>query len=200
MTIKAVIFDLDGTLVKCDLDFDRIKEEMGNIRGPILEHLEALPPGEKKRAEGILVRHELEAARTAVLNEGAPKLLDYLKQRGIKKGIVTRNSRRSVEIVRAKHGLDFEVVITREDAVRPKPSGEPLRLVLERLGLRNEEALFIGDYHFDMLSGKEAGVKTILLKEEEEVGWESDYRVKSLLEVIPIIEEYDRKRRNEDTD
>ncbi len=191
MSIKELIFDLDGTLIGSGLDFVKIKEEIGDVQGPILEHLKSLPPEERKRAEGILTRHELEAAQSAVLNETAAQLLDYLKEKGIRKGIVTRNSRRSVEIFQARHRFDFEVIITREDAP-PKPSGEPLRLALERLGLGREEALFVGDYHFDMLTGKEAGVKTVLLKKEKEVDWESDYRVEYLAEIIPIIEGYHR--------
>lgn len=189
MSIKGLLFDLDGTLVQSGINFGKIKEEIGNVRGPILEHLKTLSPEERKRAERILIGHELKAAETAVLNEGAQELLDYLKERGIKKGIITRNCRQSVEIILSRYRLNFEVIITREDAP-PKPSGEPLHLALARLNLHSDEVLFVGDYHFDMLTGKKAGVKTILLRRDEEVNWESDYQVKLLLEVIPIIEEY----------
>ena len=56
MPVKAVIFDLDGTITEPFFDFDAIREEIGMSRdaGPILEAMQKMPLGERKGAEQIL--------------------------------------------------------------------------------------------------------------------------------------------------
>ena len=59
----------------------------------------------------------------------------------------------------------FDVVITVEDTDKCKPDPEPVRVALERLGSKPEEAVMIGDSVFDVLCARGAGVKTAI------VGW-----------------------------
>ena len=189
--IRGVIFDLDGTITKPCLDFKKIKKEIGMPEGePILEYLDRISDEERKRAEGILERHELEAAENSELNKGARELLFFIADRGLKTGIITRNSRRSCEIVLSKYSLAFDVVICREDA-EPKPSPEPVITVSQKLGIPPEELLVVGDYAFDILAGKRAGAKTVYLTNGKPVpeGVPYDYLVDSLEGIIPIIEE-----------
>lgn len=51
MTIKTVIFDLDGTITVPFFDFDAIREEMGLSKdtGPILEAMEKMSPDQRRR-------------------------------------------------------------------------------------------------------------------------------------------------------
>jgi len=58
--IRAVIFDLDGTITRPFFDFDAIREEMGlpADSGPILETMAKMSPDQRKRAEDILSFHE----------------------------------------------------------------------------------------------------------------------------------------------
>ena len=67
MPIRGVIFDLDGTLIDSRLDFDQMRCDMEFAPGQlILETLEALPEGErKKRCREILHRHEYQGATSA---------------------------------------------------------------------------------------------------------------------------------------
>ena len=114
--IKAVVFDLDGTITAPALDFTRIKQEIGTGDGPLLETMEEMTPKERKRAEEILERHEERAAVDSELNPGVRELFRFLKTQGIKTAILTRNSRRSTQIVLEKHGLEVDEVAAREDA------------------------------------------------------------------------------------
>lgn len=159
---RLVIFDLDGTITRPFLDFGRIRAEIG-LPEPLLEHMMELPPGPRReRAFAILERHEDEAAERSELSEGALEILDFLRRRGIRTGLVTRNSRRSVSKVLGKHGLSFDVVVTREDApVKPRP--DPLRLICDRLGIPPAEAIMVGDYRYDIQAGRAAGLRTALL-------------------------------------
>jgi len=160
--IRAVIFDMDGTLTRPFLDFGRIRAEIG-LGEPLLENMLALPPGPARdRAFAVLERFEDEAADASELNDGARDVLRHLADRALPAALVTRNSRRSARRTLEKHELRFEVVVTREDAPA-KPRPEPLWLICERLGVPPAQALMVGDFKLDVLAGRNAGTRTALL-------------------------------------
>ena len=166
MRIKAVIFDMDGTLVVSDLDFDAIRAEAGVPEGvPILEYMEGAPEAMRPRVAEILHGHEARAADSCRLRDGAKELLDDLRARGTKVGLLTRNSRASVEKVVERFGLQFDHCITREDA-EPKPSPQSILMMAEVFGVRPEETLMVGDYLFDVQAGRAAGARTAFLKRD----------------------------------
>lgn len=159
----AVLFDMDGTLTEPLLDFPKIKAEMGIGDRPILEAMAGMNPGERERAKVVLDRHEEEAARRSTLNPGCRELLDWLDGRGVGKALITRNSRRSVETVLARHKLGIDVLVAREDAA-PKPDPEPLRLACARLGVAAADALMVGDGQYDVEAGRAAGIRTVWVR------------------------------------
>lgn len=162
--IKAVIFDLDGTLTKFNLDINKIKKEIGgNSQKTILEIVESLDAPEREKAGKLLEKYECEAAREAQLNEGVRELFKYLEEMDIKTALVTRNNRNAARIIMEKFGLNFDAIVTREDA-NPKPSEEQLKLVLKKLGFEKSEVLFVGDHRFDLEAGRKAGISTCLLR------------------------------------
>ena len=159
---RAVIFDMDGTLTRPFLDFAAIRSAIG-IPEPLLENMLALPPGpDRERAFEVLGRFEEEAAELSELNDGARDVLEFLSDKEIPAGLVTRNSRRSTDRVLRKHSLRFEIVVTREDAPA-KPRPEPLWLICEKLGVPPPDALMVGDFKFDIVAGRNAGTRTALL-------------------------------------
>lgn len=162
--VKAVLFDMDGVIVRQELDFLAIKREIfGSPEGFILERMAALGPAARVRAEAILDRYETLAAESAVAVDGVVEFFVWLQERSVPRAIVTRNSRKSVAIVREKLGIAVDAVVTREDAA-PKPSPEPVLEACRRLGIAPAEGIFVGDYEFDMLAGRRAGITTVLFK------------------------------------
>lgn len=159
--LRCVIFDLDNTLVDSDLDFVAIKAEIGTDQ-PILEYRATVDEAEQHRVDEILDRHERRSAATCELRDGARELLDFLDARNVRTALLTRNSRKSVETFVVRHGLHFDFSVTRHDAA-PKPSPEPVLLICQKLGVRPDEALVVGDYLYDIQSGRAAGAKTLLL-------------------------------------
>lgn len=160
--IRAVIFDMDGTLTRPTLDFPAIRAAIG-IAEPLLENMLALPPGpQRDRAFAILDRFEEEAAEASELNDDARDVLEFLSSRQVPSALVTRNSRRSTDRVLRKHSLSFHVVVTREDAPA-KPRPEPLWLICEKLGVSPGHALMVGDFKYDIAAGRNAGTRTALL-------------------------------------
>ena len=162
--IGGILFDMDGVVVLQRLDFLAIKQEIfGTTEGFILERMAGLPPADRTRAETILERHETAAAMTAEPMDGILPFLQWMEAQGLRRGIVTRNSRKSVELVLRRLGFAFDAVVTREDAP-PKPAPEPVWLACRRMGLSPAELVFVGDFEFDMLAGRRAGVRTVLLR------------------------------------
>ena len=187
----AVLFDLDGTLVTSELDFDAIRREAGIERMPILEYMASATPERRDEVNAILERHEDAAARRCRLAEGAAALFEAIVGLGLRSAIITRNSRRSVSIVTERHHLPVDAVIAREDAA-PKPSPEPVLKACEALGVPPAEALMVGDFIFDIESGRAAGTRTALVRlpGRDDSGVASDVAVDSLLELLPVVQSW----------
>lgn len=160
---SAIIFDMDGTITAPMLDFPRIRAEMGLPDGqPILEALAAMPAVRRRDAESVLLRHEDEAARLSTLSTGCSELLSWLAAAGVRTGIVTRNSRRSAEIVIRRHGLRIDVLITREFGPF-KPDPAPVREACRLLGVDCKDAWMVGDGQYDVEAGLAAGTTAVWL-------------------------------------
>ena len=114
---RALLFDMDGTLTEPALDYPQIKAAMGiPLEQPILEALAAMPPARRATAEAVLHDYEDRAARGSVLNDGCDRLIEWIVGQRFKTALITRNSRKSVASVLRRHGLKFDLLITRECA------------------------------------------------------------------------------------
>ena len=89
-------------------------------------------------------------------------MIDWITQRRFKTALITRNSRKSVASVLERHGLSFDLLITRECANgKFKPDPTPLLMACEQLGVSPDEAWMIGDSFHDVNAGVAAGIKTV---------------------------------------
>jgi HAD superfamily hydrolase (TIGR01509 family) len=190
---RAVIFDLDGTLTEPVLDFDAIRAEIGMPDGvPILEHLAAVGEAERARAESIMLRHERDAIARATLADGCADLLGHLRGMEIPMAILTRNVHEVVETFARMFSFRFHAVYTREDGP-PKPSPHGARLLCRAMGVDPAATLAVGDYKYDVIAGRDAGCRTVLVDRDglaasELVEWGSpDLVVKSLRELLPLF-------------
>ena len=188
--VKGVIFDLDGTLIKSPLNFKVIKEKIGcPEEKPVLEYINSLEE-EGKRALNILISSEMNAAKKSELYPGVRELINYFKNKKIKTAIVTRNSKKAVDIVLNKHKLSFDALITRETAP-PKPSAKPLIVASELLGIDKKNLICVGDYKYDLIASRKAGIRNILVMHEKhsrEYQNLADWTVNSLTEIIKTCE------------
>ena len=163
----AILFDMDGTLTRPFLDFDKIKAEMGIGNRPILETLAILDAARRELAEAVLHRHERHAAEQSTLNEGCEELLTWLKSAGIETARVTRNTRQSVRTVFDRHGLHFDICVTREDG-KFKPDPAPLLLACQRLKVSPAQTWMVGDGSYDVQAGIAADIRTVWISHGEE--------------------------------
>ena len=191
MKIKAVIFDLDGTITEPYLNFDMIRAEIGLLpdAGPLLEAMEKMIPAERKKAEEILYKHEQVAIEHSTLNAGADETLKQLRQMGIQIGVMTRNTRSNASAVAKKHNIKFDAVVDRNDGpVKPDPFG--VKMLCKHFKVQPQETLVVGDYLFDLQSAKKAGAAAVLIKtgkNAEQFAALADYTIDSLPEIIDII-------------
>ena len=190
MKVKAIIFDLDGTITKPCLDFDQIRAEIGIIHGPILEAMAQMPPEQQLRANNILIKHELDAAINSRLNPGVHQMLADIRRKNRFIGLVTRNSHDSVNRICQIHGLRFDSVITREDGpVKPDPFA--VLQACEIMQVVPQQSIVIGDYLFDLVSAHRAGAKSILYCSHPNYAdfqHEADFSIEHFDELNRIIE------------
>lgn len=192
MDVQAVAFDLDGTLAETEVRFEPFREQLGCSQRDVLQYIDGLDEVKRQRCRRVLQDYENAILEDCSAPRGMHDLLQFLDQRGIPTGIVTRASGHHARQVADKLGIPIQVIIGREDAP-PKPSGAPLRLLARQLDVPPQHMLFVGDFRWDLLAGRSAGTPTVLLLNERNHN-EQDYRgradhvIHSLDEIKDIIE------------
>lgn len=209
--IKAVLFDLDGTLIntndlilksfkhtfKTMLDLEPTEEEITMNYGRPLQ--EIFKSYDENRIEEMincyrkinLELHDDECKEFADVD----LMLQTLKNKGIKIGIVTSKKSDMAERGAKLMGIFkyFDTFITPEVTIKHKPEGEPVLKACENLGVSPSEALMVGDSPYDILAGKNAGAKTCGVKYtalpiEKLQESKPDLYVDKPLEILELVE------------
>lgn len=192
MKMKAVIFDMDGTITKPYFDFNLIRKEIGLPENsePLLEAMEKMSPSERAKAEKILHYHEQKAIEASELNDMAAETLTELRSEGIPIGILTRNTKANAYAVLNKHGLQFDAVIGREDGP-VKPDAFGVLELCRKFDVQPQETLVVGDYLFDLICAIAAGAISVLLVNHKKYDFENiaHYKIANLSQVLDIIRE-----------
>ncbi len=189
LMLQGIIFDMDGTITKPKVDFAAVEREIEEKFGFVLDNAEKSSPEARAKAMERLDQVETQAALESELNEGVHELLDHILQKKLKTAILTRNCRKSVDVVLNKHNLHFEHIISRDDA-KPKPAPDAILLLSKMMNIHTDYLLMVGDYKYDIICGKAAGAKTALLRYRKnlEIEVTPDFEIDNLGEIIHIIE------------
>ena len=192
--IRAVIFDMDGTITQPLLDFDLIRQEIGlpGDTGNILEMIDKMPPEQKKQAHDILEKHEDLAAQLSVLNGNVGETLKALRKASIKIGILTRNKRSNVTLVAEMHNLKFDAVYAREDGP-VKPDAFGVHQLCDTFNVAPADTVVVGDFLHDLLSAKAAGAIAVLIRthsKADEYSEYADFSIEQFDEIIDIIQNF----------
>ena len=188
--IRGVVFDMDGTLVAQAIDFDAIRREIGLPLGtPLLEAMDRLPDADRAAAWAVLDRHEQAAVDAAEVLPGVLDFLAWLDARGIKRAVLTRNSRIVAEAVLGRcRLLMFDPIVTRDDGpFKPQPEG--LWRICKAWGIAPAEVLMLGDYVYDIQVGRNAGARTALLTHGRDWPFasEADWAVATFAELVGLL-------------
>lgn len=186
--VRAIAFDLDGTLTRPYLDFGRLRQQLGIADGDILKWAAELPPVEQAQALRIIEAFEQEGVEHAEWNEGASEALHEVRLMRLPVAIVTRNSRASLEAVCRRLDITADLLVAREDAP-PKPDPACLHHVAESLGVPIENLLVVGDFRHDTEAGRAAGTITVLLTNGYTPSWtaEADLVIERLPELLAYL-------------
>jgi HAD superfamily hydrolase (TIGR01549 family) len=185
---------MDGTLTRAVHDFEAIRQSLGlPPRLPILESLDQLPQAEAAIKRQQLEAIELELAKTATASDGAHELLALLSRRGVRLGIVTRNSYENVVVTLRAAGLaDYfpAACVSTRDNAKPKPDPDGLLRLIEMFGFDPHEVAMVGDYLFDLECGRRAGACTVHYAADASRAWPevTDLRVRCFAELMPHLE------------
>lgn len=176
---KAVLFDIDGTLLDAwDYIFEAVKytavkhnqvypsdELLKKTQGkPLLEfYLTAYPSVDPNLL--AQTHHDFQAKNFQLLKL-YPKVkatLQKLKKEGFLLAAVSNRSRNSLvpSLEKVRILNFFDVVVAPEDVENPKPHPQHLQVALKHLQVKSADSLMVGDTDKDILAGKAAKVKTI---------------------------------------
>lgn len=99
----------------------------------------------------------------AALYDKTPATVRSLYESGLRLGVVTTKFRYRIEAILARDGLQqyFEVIVGADDVAQPKPDPEGLLLALGRLGIREDECLYVGDSTTDARAAQAAGIRFV---------------------------------------
>ena len=187
------IFDLDGTLTVAVHDFAAIREALGVPPGvDILGHLQSLPAAEALPLHERLNAIEDELAGRTRAAAGALSLVELLHGGGARLGVLTRNSRenalRTLELIDLRRFFPPAWVLGRDEAL-PKPDPDGICKLAACWGVDPGETVMVGDYLFDLASGRAAGAATIHVDQRSAFRWPelADLAIGSLEELAGLL-------------
>ncbi|MBS0427432.1 MAG: phosphoglycolate phosphatase [Proteobacteria bacterium] len=210
---RAVLFDLDGTLIDSAPDLGAAADKMRTDRG-----LASLPLADYRPMAGAGARGMLgvafgitpDAPEFAILREeffrnyearmldntfifaGVTELIAELRNAGLAWGVVTNKSRRFTEPLTASLALFHSAgaIVSGDSTPHAKPHPEPLFEAARRLGLPAADCVYVGDDERDIVAGRAAGMRTVaatygyLGAEADAMRWEADAAIAAPLELL----------------
>ncbi len=211
--IKAVLFDLDGTLIDSAPDLAAAADRLRLDRGLPELGLSLYRPHTGTGARGMLkmafqmepehpdfmdLREEFfkNYERNLVVNtrpfDGIHELIESLNSRSLAWGIVTNKSARFTDPIVQQIPLlgQAKTVISGDTTAHAKPHPAPILEAMKRMQINPDECVYIGDDERDIVAGKAAGVKTVAagygyLGDSGDIGaWGADLNIYSPIELV----------------
>lgn len=197
--VKAVLIDLDGTLVDSTPALYEVynkflahygkkgsADEFKSLLGPSIDEI----VGILQKKHGLEGKHEdltnmyvsfimLQGFQGTQLFSGVPEFLEFSKNKGLKLAIVTSGTQNLVKTLLEPFKIydNFSVVVTSEDVKKAKPDPEIFSKALQKLGLKPEEAIAVEDTELGAQSAAGAGLQVYFLTHGKPVPKSGEYRL-----------------------
>ena len=213
---KAVLFDLDGTLIDSAPDLGAAADKMRIDRGlASLDYALYRPmagsgargmleiafgmgpehPDYEEFKEEFLSNYERAMTVRSVIFEGVQDLLAQLEQLGLRWGVVTNKSQRFTLPLTAQLPLfaTAQAIVSGDTTPHAKPHPEPLFEAARRMQLSPEHCWYVGDDERDIVAGKAAGMTTVaahygyLGSQAEVLRWGADHIIHSPLALAELL-------------
>jgi phosphoglycolate phosphatase len=189
LKVKAIIFDLDGTLIdSIEIYFAIVDKALERLNLPPVSRASILAAAESENFNWDLVLPQESRTRKTkiidqawdIINEiapplfeknvklipGADRILKRISSNGLKIGLVTSTRKSYLKIkmqpLKSAGVADlFKAIITSDDTQKRKPDPEPLLACARELRVEPDKCAYVGDTRTDMQAGRAAGMKTI---------------------------------------
>ena len=214
--IRAVLFDLDGTLIDSAPDLGAAADKMRIDRGlPSLPY-ESYRPMAGAGARGMLgvgfgltpESPEFPAMREEFFQnyercmtqrtyafEGVAELIVSLQAASMVGGVVTNKSMRFTDPPTRQMPLfaSAGAIVSGDTTPHAKPHPAPLLEAAARMGLSPQHCIYVGDDERDIIAGKAAGMKTVaacygyLGESSETAHWQADAQINSPMELLKLL-------------
>ncbi|MDR1943701.1 MAG: HAD-IA family hydrolase [Synergistaceae bacterium] len=185
---EAIIFDWDGVIAETRLDFSGLREKYyGGRRAMLLEDAASLPPSLREALMLDLEEIELRGALSADPVPGVTDVIEWTRENKIPWAVVSRNCKKSILKAAEVISIDLpEIVRSRDDGDCVKPDPRALSETCRELGADPAQTLLIGDFIYDMIGARRAGMRGALVRENIETGWEEwlEYSCRSMNEFL----------------
>lgn len=214
--LKAVLFDLDGTLLDTAADFTAVLNAMLAERKLALQNYDEVRKRVSDGARAVVSlgfqQQEGEAGYQALLDEfldrylaqlavsttlfpGMSETLDHIESLGMQWGIVTNKPARYTEPLLIAMGLDQRcaTAICPDHVTNRKPHPEPIYLACKEIDCPPAHAIYVGDHRRDIDAGRNASIRTVacaygyVSAGDSAESWGADYIVSQAADLIPLL-------------
>lgn len=215
--VRAVLFDLDGTLIDSAPDLGAAADGMRVRRGMASKPLAEYRPHVGSGARGMLqvafgmdaqhleyehfkeeffVQYERCLTQNTRPFDGVDRLVAALLLRGLRWGVVTNKAQRFTTPITRSMGLfdSASTVISGDTTPHAKPHPEPLLEAARQISLPPAQCIYVGDDERDIRAGRAAGMGTVaacygyLGAGADVASWGADAEVSSPLQVLQLLE------------
>jgi len=215
--IKAVLFDLDGTLIDSAPDLGAAADKMRTDRGlssfPLLHYRPMAGAGARgmiglalgltpEHPEFAVLKEEFFVNYEACLTErtyafeGVAELVERLDQAGLKWGVVTNKAERfALPLTRFMPLFATAATVVCGDTTpHPKPHPAPLLEAARQLQLEPRHCIYVGDDERDIIAGRAAGMPTVaaaygyLGASGETATWNADATIGSARDLLRYLQ------------
>jgi len=216
ITLQAVLFDLDGTLIDTAPDFAVVVNQLlanhGKAELPYAAIRETVSHGARALVSLAFDLQEgddgFEALRLELLDlygqhlsvetalfPGIHELLLWLENHNIPWGIVTNKPRLYAEPILTDLLISerCSAMVCPDDVTNTKPDPEPMLLACKQIGCDVQQTLYVGDHRRDIDAGKNARMKTIAVNygyidtQDPAEHWQADFYVNHADEIQPVL-------------
>ena len=211
--IRAVLFDLDGTLIDSAPDLgdaaDKMRTDRGlpslpealyrpmagaGARGMLKVAFDITPehPTYEAFREEFFVNYERAMTVRTYIFDGVIDVIDALRQRDMPWGVVTNKMARFTDPLTQAMPLfsSASAIVSGDTTAHAKPHPAPMFEAARRLGLSPEVCLYVGDDERDIVAGRAAGMRTMAasygyLGEKTNIAsWGADLHIDSPLNLL----------------